>query len=380
MKIAIIIVAYNRLGGLVRLLNSLCRADYGGDAPTLIISIDKSNTKKIEEFAEKYEWPYGEKIVRTFEKNQGLKKHILSCGDFFEIYDALIVLEDDIYVAPSFYMFAKQCSMFYENDPNIAGISLYQHLYSIDASRPFTPINKGADVYFMKYAQSWGQVWLKKQWLEFRKWYDNNSNSFAEHTMLPENVCAWPSGSSWLKYHIKYCVEQNKYFVYPYISQTTCFSDVGEHSFVQIKRLQVPMLYGRKKHYVLVELDKQDEKCVLYDQYFENEDLETFLDCECDIDLYGRRKYTNKRYILSTKILGYEIIKSWDLNLRPHEANVFLNIPGNSIFLYDTQSRAVKKKKENIIELWQYDNRTEGLIKQEMKVLMKELMRRFFRK
>ena len=109
MKIAIIVVGYNRIEGLIRLLDSLTAAEYGGDRPTLILSIDKSNTDAVEKFANEYVWIHGEKIVRTFPENQGLKKHILSCGDFFSDFDELIILEDDIFVAPSFYLFAKQC-------------------------------------------------------------------------------------------------------------------------------------------------------------------------------------------------------------------------------------------------------------------------------
>lgn len=373
MNIAIIAVAYNRIEGLKRLLNSLLHAEYKEDHPTLIISVDKSETLEVEDFAKEFHWPFGEKYVRTFSENQGLKKHILSCGEYFNQYDVLIILEDDIYVSPSYYQFAEQASKYYMNDKCIAGISLYKHLFNVDASRPFCPINKGADVYFMKYAQSWGQVWMKNQWIEFKNWYNNHSELFTEHENLPENVCGW-SKSSWLKYHIRYCVENNKYFVYPYESQVTCFSDVGEHNVRKIRRFQVPILCNTKSEFVFVPFDYEDSRCVVYDQYFENQELCRILQVDCDIDLYGRRKNNNKRYLLSTKSLNYEIISSWALELRPHEANVIYNIKGNSIFLYDKNTEKKNTNKNSIVDMWHYDNRTEGLVKREISVLFEEVL------
>ena len=373
MNVAIIAVAYNRINGLKRLLNSLLHAEYEKDRPTLIISIDKSETSQIEEYANEFIWPYGEKYVRTFSQNQGLKKHILSCGDYFDRYDVIIVLEDDIYVSPSYYQFALKASEFYMDNQNIAGISLYKHLFNVDASRPFYPINKGADVFFMKYAQSWGQVWIKQQWIAFKKWYDDHYEIFNEHEDLPENVCRW-SKSSWLKYHIRYCVENDKYFVYPYESLVTCFSDIGEHNSRKIRRFQVPMLCNTKTEFIFVPFDYEDSRCVVYDQYFENEELSRILHCDCDIDLYGRRKKNNKRYLLTTKKLNYSIVKSWALELRPHEANVLYDIDGFSLFLYDKNFEKNNRFDNNIVDIWHYDNRTEGLLKKEILVIFKEIL------
>ena len=55
MNIAIVCVAYNRTDSLKRLLTSLEQAYYATPA-TLIISIDKSNTDVVEQFADNYHW------------------------------------------------------------------------------------------------------------------------------------------------------------------------------------------------------------------------------------------------------------------------------------------------------------------------------------
>lgn len=103
-NIAIVTVAYNRVKSLSRLLNSLLCADI--DNAPLIISIDKSNTNEVERYANDFIWPYGEKKkkVITHKENLGLRKHILSIGQLLDYYDAVIVLEDDIIVAPGFFI------------------------------------------------------------------------------------------------------------------------------------------------------------------------------------------------------------------------------------------------------------------------------------
>ena len=118
MKIAIAIVAYNRKNSLNRLLTSLEQAAYPEET-TLIISIDKSQTNAVEQMADNYHWTHGRLHVRKHEKNLGLRRHMLSLGEHFKDFDALIVLEDDITVSPSFYYYAKACVEKYHDDNRI---------------------------------------------------------------------------------------------------------------------------------------------------------------------------------------------------------------------------------------------------------------------
>ena len=121
---AIVIVTYNRELSLKRLLESIKNAKYTEKNITLIISIDYSNKQSvIKNIAEEFEWPYGNKIIRTYKENQGLKKHVLSCGDLTDEYEGVIILEDDLYVAEDYYSYAKAALNFYENNEKIAGIA-----------------------------------------------------------------------------------------------------------------------------------------------------------------------------------------------------------------------------------------------------------------
>ena len=100
MEIAIVVVAYNRVGSMSRLLYSLEKASYpAGKNIPLIISVDKSNTDVVERYADDFRWQFGEKIVdkldtkdrifnvKIYEDVDELKSDILSgkteCGFIF---------------------------------------------------------------------------------------------------------------------------------------------------------------------------------------------------------------------------------------------------------------------------------------------------------
>ena len=63
----------------------------------------------------------------------------------------------------------------------------------------FLPIKNEQDVYFLKWPSSWGQLWLKDQWKNFKEWLNNNSNWDALKKLVPPKVSNWPN-SSWKKF------------------------------------------------------------------------------------------------------------------------------------------------------------------------------------
>ena len=74
------------------------------------------------------------------------------------------------------------------------------------------------------------------------------------------------------------------------------------------------------------------------------------------MDTYGVRKNSGgKRYWLTTRPAGYKVLRSFALELRPREANVLLDIPGQVIKLYDTtcpeQMPALSQKQIDNIEM-----------------------------
>lgn len=356
---AIVLVCYKRLSGIKLLLDSLERADYAGRKDiTLIFSIDNSGDQTVENFAKEYCWTNGNKIVRTFQSRQGLKKHILQCGDYTEQYDIVTVLEDDIVVSDSFYQYAYQAAEYYWDDDNIAGISLYNFQKNwLRWVLRFEPMKSSYDTYFIKVAQSWGQVWTKNKWIPFKKWLDENS-VFEKSDELPTYLNNWPE-TSWLKFHDKYCIECNKYFVYPYYSLSSNTSEAGEHANISSCDYQTELQF-QKSNFVFQ--DFSDES-IRYDEYFEREGLGKYLglsDKDVFVDLYGTRRIdVSREYVLSTnKLKNVDVVKSFRLFLRPIETSIMYGISGDGIYLYRSSDYIKNVKGVIPYELMKYEMRT----------------------
>lgn len=336
-QIAIVVIAYNRLDSLRRLIESLLCAEYLGDRVDLIVSIDNSGTTTLVEYATSVAWPHGEKKIIAHESRLGLKRHVLKCGELTNDYEHLCVLEDDLYVSPGFYAFAKQASDHFERREDIAGISLYSHQWNPYVNRPFSAIEDRYDVFLLQVASSWGQVWSREKWRNFLQWMEGKTDQDLHSDSMPSVVSGW-STKSWLKFHNRYLVDAKKYFVYPRQSLVTNFSDRGEHANVTAT-YQVPLLLDVKKEYKFPEEFAPSNR---YDAFFENEGLAESLGIvrgEVDISLYENR-VAKKRYLLTTKILDFHPIRTFGLKLRPIDVNVILGMKGAGIYLYDTKVKA----------------------------------------
>ena len=344
MRIPIVVVAYNRPRSLSRLLRSLKTAKYPHKDIDLIISIDKAeNNQQVLDLANDFQWEYGTKKVIYQEINLGLRKHILKCGNYSLEYGAVIVLEDDLYVSPNFYLFAEQALTFSINESSIGGVSLYNHQLNVHTRQNFSPHQDGFDNWYFQFASSWGQAWTKDQWTGFMDWYKNEPD-IDSNEQVPNYVRSW-SPKSWLKYNIAYLVEKDRYFLYPKISLTTNFSDAGTHVGNDSTIYQVPLDFGKERQYKFSIV--QDSNAV-YDAYYENKNLHQILGLENDelcVDLFGYKPLHGQKYLLSPKVLDFKTVRSFGRSLKPHEDNVLQSIEGKELFLYDT---TIEAKNPNI--------------------------------
>lgn len=379
-NITICVVSYNRPNSLTRLLRTLSNTNYNNDKVTLYISIDKDKNNSIDnqkcfKIANEFIWPFGKKIVDYKKENLGLRKHILQCGNLTNKYENVIVFEDDIVVSPNFYLYAKSALEFYNEDDRIAGFGIYSFPKNPANRLPFYPLNDGYDSYFMQYACSWGQMWTKKQWCSFYKWYQENLSVDFHVSNFPNYIADWKD-SSWLKFYMKYVVENNKYFVYPYNSYSTNFSDVGTHNKVSDIAYQTIINTGKNKK-LNFEFCSLDDSIAVYDVFFENQKIDKILSFpeKIESNLYEEKLNIQSKYILTTKRLNYHIEKSYDLSMYPYEQNIINNIKGNSLFLYDTDL-VEKNNIKNNFNLYNYLYRLGEMNRHEFKELLKYLILR----
>lgn len=341
MKPAIVVIAFNRPRSISRLLSSIEKANYETNDIPLCICIDyqdSTENTEVVRIANEFEWKYGEKIIIYQSENLGLKEHVLACGDLTERFESILMLEDDLYVSPYFYDYALQALSFYDTKDSIAGISLYNYQLTEGHSIPFLPVEDGTDIYFLQIASSWGQAWTRRQWSEFKKWFQNNPHLPAS-TNLPKAIINWPS-TSWKKHFIHFLVETDRYFVYPRVSYTANFSDTGTH-LNMTSAFQVPIQLGKK----IMRFADIHESSAIYDAYFEIfpsvlSKLQPALkqyDYEVDINGVKDVSKVQAEYLLTNCKRGKSVL-SFDNRMKPILLNVIFNVPGNSFGLIEKKT------------------------------------------
>lgn len=353
-KIAIVAVGYNRINSLSRLLDSLDNAEYPSNDIPLVISLDYGGGDDIHEFVENFQWKHGKKICLYHKENLKLQKHIFSCISLSEYFKGVIILEDDLYVSPVFYFFAEQSLNYYGADECVSAISLYNATTNHFTKLPMYIMHGNSDVYAAQIVETWGECFNYRMWKKFYDWYIENPNIDWNAIDMHETISSWKN--AWSKYFFAYMIQKNKYYIYPYISLTTCFDDVGVHTTnVQTDNTQQVMLQFEKKDYKLASFHELYQ----YDVYLNPCNLGILLglnDKELTVDFYKNRKFISKRYLLTPYYLPYSIVKTYGLRLKPIEANVYLKIDGTGLFLYDTNFRRNIKNeflvKKNILNYY----------------------------
>lgn len=352
----IIVIAYNRPQALKRILLSLSKANYEGyNSISLVISIDGGgvNNVEVECVANSFNWGYGDKTIINYkEENLGLRKHVLTCGNMSSRYGNIIMLEEDCYVSRNYYDYACKSLDYYIDDDKIAGISLYSYNCFESVNIPFSPLSDGNDVYFLQVPSSLGQVWSKAQWEAFMEYYETNV-TIGIQDKLPEKVKTWPD-SSWKKYFYKYLVDRDLYFVYPQVSFTTNFGDVGTHFSKQTYMYQVNLEYTLKRmDYKFIPLLESNN---IYDAFFEllpscYINLGVDIDFDTCIDLMGAKNLSlyQEKYSLSIKSC-LQKINSYGVDLHPIYLNVLFSLDGD-VFSYARTTAFQSFKNNAYLEL-----------------------------
>lgn len=235
---AIVVVAFNRPQALQGLLNSLLKADYNGHEVPLVISIDGGRNKPVATLADSFVWPFGTKKTTIYPSNLGLKQHILKCGALAKEYGSIVLLEDDLEVAPGFYIYALKALSQYNHEPIVGGISLYSYAISESSYEAFATFPDGKEAYLMQFPSSWGQAWTAGQWQLFELWQIKSPPH--SEAILPPFVRRW-GNKSWKKIFLQYLMEEGKYFVYPKTSFSTNKGYAGAHFAMHLSLFDVPL-------------------------------------------------------------------------------------------------------------------------------------------
>jgi hypothetical protein len=334
---AVVVVVYNRPESLRRLFHSLeAAARNVPSCPPLIVSVDGGGEHReaCVALAHSVPWPAGKHVIER-DAQLGLRNHVLACGDLTKYCEAVILLEDDLCVAPACLSFVANAVARYRDDPRIAGISLYSFIYNEFCAAAFVPIDDGSDTYFVRTASSWGQVWTRPQWTAFRDWLDREKSE--EGIPVPNAVRSWPVTSSWKRAYNLYLADVGRYFVFPRFSFSTNMGDKGIHLGRDYTHLTAPLSVGRRT----LSCGSFDRALARYDPFLEIEadalkaaapGLGSY---DFDVDLTGTKplEMLRKPLVLTCRTSPHPSIRSFGFRHFPAELNVIFEEPGEDFGL-----------------------------------------------
>jgi hypothetical protein len=328
---AIIVTGYNRSHALKSLFESMSKLYVEPSmAIPLVISIDNKGTEEVNKIAHEYNWLFGPKEVIIHQEKKGLVNHFLWVGEQTLKYEYVLFLEDDLIVSPNLINYALQVIEFYKDDDRIAGVSLYNTLYTLRGLR-FYQIQDGYDNYFLQHPY-WGNIWFKNKWIEFEEYLKSYTE---KEDLLPIDVASWTD--SFKKIYIQYLIESGKTMVIPRISLVSNNGIGGLHTY-NTDKWQVPFIASGKIQY---KFSTYNQSMSMYDAFEEiyvdilkemNPMLKPF-DFEIDTKC-SKQKYI-KPYVITYCSSTKHTIAQYSSSIKPVEVAIGLNIKGENICLIE---------------------------------------------
>ena len=283
--IRIRILTYNRLQSLQRLLQSLVHANYTGDRIHLDISIDHPSThastiqyqqwQQLNNYlhSQSFHWPHGSLTIIQQKKHIGLLGQWTHDTNHNEIQ---IFFEDDLVVAPSFYLFIKEAIQYYylnesNYDSRMFGLSL-QHQHTVLGQTtgqrlPSIPsrLNQSGSPLFFKYQLlgkfisifysllvlflkgTWGTVFFPKHWQMFLKWMSSMKLDDVQSGCTPCLMSTewwmtrYNTGRMWTPWFIRFAFQQGWYSLYTNFNNRQAFAVSYRESGLNFNDTRGPM-------------------------------------------------------------------------------------------------------------------------------------------
>jgi hypothetical protein len=170
----IAIFAYKRPDHLRKVCEALSRSRGFAESPTYFF-LDGARTKEDQPLVEATR-----AVARQFAKewhaeinfastNRGLRRSILDgVSAVLTVHDTVIVVEDDLLVAPNALIYLNKALAKFHNAPTVMQVSAFSY--------PVDPANDGAEAYFVPFTTSWGWATWKRAWIPFVEAISTGSN------------------------------------------------------------------------------------------------------------------------------------------------------------------------------------------------------------
>lgn len=335
MNPVIVINAYNRPASLQRLLTSLklSKLEAGID---IVFSLEYDAHADVAAQVKNFEWSYGEKTIIQQPSRQGLIGHFMFCGSLTEKYGTIIYLEDDLFLGPDFYVYAKKILAVYGEEERLAGFSLNALWFNGYLHLPFKPIEDGNPNFFLQVPWYQGQIYTPAQWAHFKNWYNNYKG--VNHALQIHPIFNnYQLTDDWFPVKTQYLIEMGKYYCFPRAAQCVNFGDAGTHFKNNTNFFQTELSLGVNTHATYTSFD---ESIAVYDSFFEllPERLKRLAPhmatVDVELDLHGTKDFKKMQaeYVL-TPVAAASAVATYGYEMRPQELNIVYNVPGNHFHL-----------------------------------------------
>ena len=176
----------------------------------IYISLEGDSSEVIRNYVDNLKFDFLKWKVRSFDSRQGLRSHILQCGDLVEDYERVLIVEDDLLLLPGWDTWYRLALRRLASNDLLDSASMYR--YSIDEENSIPLDLVSGDEYSSQYGSSWGQIWTRQNWNRFKIWLKENEQSY--YPTLPKFINNW-SISSWKKHYLAYLIDVGLYCLYP---------------------------------------------------------------------------------------------------------------------------------------------------------------------
>ncbi|WAQ98066.1 hypothetical protein MAR_022439 [Mya arenaria] len=217
----IIVLTYNRSNALMRLLESLDKADYGGSTVVLEVWIDRKQNEQYSiqtvDTLSKFYFEAGFCDIHLHPTHVGLR------GQWLD--EIAVILEDDLTVSPYFYKYLRLMFDLYGNRSDVSGFTLQgqsiKHDPSAGGQLDIDPKHK---VFLYPTLGTSGFAPNFRQWQAFKEWLKDVLTSGTKVPLVPNHISSvWykqfevtgRTDTMWEMEYLYYTWKHKQYTLYP---------------------------------------------------------------------------------------------------------------------------------------------------------------------
>ncbi len=311
--ITAVVMAHSRPPSLQRLLRSI-EAQTSTDGVRLVICLDPGapDQRGVEAVIRDVDWPAERCEVVVANDRLGLVGNFERCGALTRDVGEIVVLEDDLELAPTAFEWARCVLDQYRDDPLVAGASLNSLWFNGFTHCRFEPLPDGSDVFFLAVPWYQGMVFTPEWWricttdvgapVEVHPVYD----TFADDEWFPDMA--------------RTIAASGRAFVFPRTSQAINHGEAGVHFGSRSSWFQTPL----ERRWKPQTMRPVAESYARYDHFMEL-DPSVFSALaglpQVTVDLTGQRPLPSSGEVLTIRG-GADPSRSWGATRRPLEVNV----------------------------------------------------------